>query len=1371
MNSLNPLLQGLGRVSVEAAALVVLVLLAQAVFRRKLSPRWRCGLWLLVVGRLLLPVSFGSAVSIFNLAPRWAATRHVEEPPKAPETALLKGAARQELMVPAPLERLEVPQAPHEQRSSDATAPSAPAAVLAEPLYATTVKAPFPWNSVLIGTWLAGVIGLLSYLLISSGRLSRRFARLAPIHDPGLHTILNECLGRVALRKPIQLVECPSISTPALHSLFRPRLLLPRGFGTAFTPQELRLIILHELAHLKRHDLAWNWLAAALQAIYWFNPFVWVAFYCWRADRELACDALALETAGPEQNREYGRTILRLLRDFAYGSAAPGMVGILEDRRQLARRIRLIAGFRPSKRAGLISIAIAAALALVCLTDAQVSGRRNQGDKTLTTAVATNSSSVTLNNANSASETRVGQDPEMPDATNGLRTLMLTVTANGKPVGDAEISAPYMGRWNQPQPKRLTDTEGKYLLRIPLPPQQYRSRMDHFSVSASHPDYAARTIAWTSSGGDVYAAVPASATIKLEKGTTVGGVVKDSRGAPLSGVKVLLHGSAYRGFSMGGAQQQSHEYPEVWSDKTRPTAVTDSSGRWSFAQFPPDLQTVELTFIGPDESVSKFATAPGVNNVNQFIPVSLDDLLARKAVFTLPEGLTVRGIAVDETGKPLPGVLIKEGYGHGNIERVSEFRTGPDGRFERHNRVARQWIYTGSAPERATVSVIAQVEPGMSEERLVLPPAKPLRLRLVDKQGHPASGASLNLETYRNEGMLLDWSDKTDSDGRAIWSNAPTTPICFYANNGQGAFRKFKVRADDQEHVLVLADSSANATVTLKAVDARTRAPLKIKAVYRELNGNLGFKKVAEPDANEYQTTLKEEDWMVGMGTEYKFRVEAEGYEPAITEYTDLTEGDQQLELELQPGGPLSGVALLPNGQPAAGARVWVRPSRDAGSLFCNQPGRYYGERLAKAQVNAEGKFVLPAVTEDPPVVFTHEAGVVEMKLSELKRNPHVQLEPWGKVEGRLLVAGEPKGGVQLGLGTLLWSPDLGLQVIYNTTTDADGKFAFTDVPPGEYKLYRQLSTRMNRSITEDHPMPIVVKAGEVSKVEYGGTGRPVVGQAMTDKPELSVDWLNDDHVLVLKQPPLPPVNREDFATFKAFLEANNNAYKTPARMQQTREARTYVLIFERDGSFRAEDIPPGTYELRIRVTKPGVNTMFPRPEDDMASLTREVVVPTGKGVFDLGMLSVPVRNSEGAVKTAELELPAQTLDGQPIKLKSFLGKPLVLAFWTTWSERSKEQLAALEKLNDGTRSESAYQLLGVCLDSEPAKVKELAKERGYTWEQAFVDKANRAKVTEAFQLDTVPSILLVDAKGRMVGRDLAGDRLQMALQHAIKGE
>jgi hypothetical protein len=128
-------------------------------------------------------------------------------------------------------------------------------------------------------------------------------------------------------------------------------------------------VFLHELAHLKRRDLLWNWLAALLQAVHWFNPLVWFGFARWRAVREMACDALALEAAGEGKNQEYGRTILRLLERFTYRTASPGFVGILEDKRELRQRIEAIAQFRPASRWPVLGMLLLVAIAAGCLTD------------------------------------------------------------------------------------------------------------------------------------------------------------------------------------------------------------------------------------------------------------------------------------------------------------------------------------------------------------------------------------------------------------------------------------------------------------------------------------------------------------------------------------------------------------------------------------------------------------------------------------------------------------------------------------------------------------------------------------------------------------------------------------------------------------------------------------------------------------------------------------------------------------------------------------------------------------------------------------------------------------------------------------------
>jgi hypothetical protein len=244
-----------------------------------------------------------------------------------------------------------------------------------------------------------------------------------------------------------------------------------------------------------------------------------------------------------------------------------------------------------------------------------------------------------------------------------------------------------------------------------------------------------------------------------------------------------------------------------------------------------------------------------------------------------------------------------------------------------------------------------------------------------------------------------------------------------------------------------------------------------------------------------------------------------------------------------------------------------------------------------------------------------------------------VRLQAWGRVEGVLKIGGRVQGGAEVhlnGLGSPSWQ---GYSVFYNTKTAPDGGFVFSNVPAGEYKLYRDMyrdtAGRTSHIITEDHPMPLVVKAGATTKIEYSQPGRVIVGRAQPDRPDAAVDWQNDDHTLTLKQPAIPPVDFKDYASSKAFYQARKKNETSPERLQLAREARTYVLGFEPDGTFRAEDVPPGTYELKIHVTKPGANDNPPfqeNPANVLGSLTREVVVPPGDGPLDLGTVVAPMR-------------------------------------------------------------------------------------------------------------------------------------------------
>jgi Tol biopolymer transport system component len=137
------------------------------------------------------------------------------------------------------------------------------------------------------------------------------------------------------------------------------------------TTEEMRYVFLHELAHLKRHDIYLGWLTSLLQVLHWLNPLVWFAFYRMRADRELACDALVLTRTGQDKSQEYGGAIVELVRRFSRSRPLPAMAGIIESKSQLKRRIAMITKFKnKSYRFSPLAVLMIVILASICLPNA-----------------------------------------------------------------------------------------------------------------------------------------------------------------------------------------------------------------------------------------------------------------------------------------------------------------------------------------------------------------------------------------------------------------------------------------------------------------------------------------------------------------------------------------------------------------------------------------------------------------------------------------------------------------------------------------------------------------------------------------------------------------------------------------------------------------------------------------------------------------------------------------------------------------------------------------------------------------------------------------------------------------------------------------
>ena len=390
-------LDWLWRSSWQAAILVALVLLVQLLLKNKVSARWRYNLWLIVLVRLLLPVLPESPLSIYNLlsavpsaTPRDLATHVAEDRIDARViSAPSADVFDDEVLAAASMASSEPPPAPASTIEDGAITSAPPVAPAPTP----TPRAPIPWRPLLAALWFAGVLVLLARIGVATAKLARLSRRLTIVNDPSLLDLLAACKREMSVRQRITVLSSDDVPAPALMGFVRPRLLLPAPLLRDFDRRELRLILLHELAHVRRRDVAVNWIATLLHVLHWFNPVLWLALSRMRADRELATDELVLAATRAEDRQLYGQTILKLLQTLSRRTVLPGVVGILEGSHPMRRRITMIAQFKDKRPWSALAMAAIVGLSAVTLTDS-VRGQATEEKKdtaTVTEDTASNS--------------------------------------------------------------------------------------------------------------------------------------------------------------------------------------------------------------------------------------------------------------------------------------------------------------------------------------------------------------------------------------------------------------------------------------------------------------------------------------------------------------------------------------------------------------------------------------------------------------------------------------------------------------------------------------------------------------------------------------------------------------------------------------------------------------------------------------------------------------------------------------------------------------------------------------------------------------------------------------------------------------------
>lgn len=330
-------------VLISSSVLILALALLRILLRGKISPRLQFGLWLLVAVRLLVPVSIGqSAASVMNYVPQQQMTAILEDaaiPAQVPQvmnTLSMEEAAISNEALPLEASRTA-------QEASTASEDSAEESAQFSPAPLTICY--YIWG---IGAVLALIV-MLGQNAVLAARLKRNRVRLE----------VPECKNSVYITK--------ILPSSCLFGLFRPAIYItPQALNADGTPNTY--VLLHEQTHYRRRDHIWCALRLLLLAMYWFDPFVWLAVRLSKIDCELACDDLALRRLDDGARIAYGRTLLdQISIKRAPMQAALCATTMVSGKKTLRARIRLIAK-KPKMTAVTLILVVGVCLLLAACT-------------------------------------------------------------------------------------------------------------------------------------------------------------------------------------------------------------------------------------------------------------------------------------------------------------------------------------------------------------------------------------------------------------------------------------------------------------------------------------------------------------------------------------------------------------------------------------------------------------------------------------------------------------------------------------------------------------------------------------------------------------------------------------------------------------------------------------------------------------------------------------------------------------------------------------------------------------------------------------------------------------------------------------------
>jgi thiol-disulfide isomerase/thioredoxin len=673
---------------------------------------------------------------------------------------------------------------------------------------------------------------------------------------------------------------------------------------------------------------------------------------------------------------------------------------------------------------------------------------------------------------------------------------------------------------------------------------------------------------------------------------------------------------------------------------------------------------------------------------------------------------------------------------------------------------------------------IPQAQASAGAIEVTLSPAQPITGQVVNAAGNAVADARVSVHTIGDERLLDLVSARTDAQGRFRIDGGELRMVADVLGGESTAPVRNITLASGVDNLIKLASRvMVRGTVT----DALTHQPIAKGRILLSYNSpQRPIWQRQSPRAfshGRYQMSLSE------SGPAYLLKFEADGYVPQISRPIARDEGEITYDVKLVPGTGPAGIVRTPDGKPAEGAAIIAA---DNNTQVVMKDGKFTDQTMTTVlRTGPDGRFGFqPQINDQYTLIATHESGFRMVAASDFAAmGGDLTLQSWATVQGEVRVNGEPAGGSRvdaMAIDPLLRSvPGRIIDIESEGTADDQGRFELR-VAPMQTMVGRVVRVG-EMSYSYAAQARISPTPGATVRLNLGSGGRRVIGKVIVpDALAARGTWTSRFPTLAEKKdPPKAAVpENTDQMTPEQRVAWHNQWLNTDAgrafkkAVDDYNDRRSYPVVVEADGSFYADDVEPGEYELKVPIANRSSATSIAEP---FAAAEAVFIVPppnaadAGKPLELSPIPATPIQTVRIGQMAPLFEIA--TLDGKQFKLEDYRGKFVVIDFWATWCAPCLEEMPAIKLVYDRFGMDDRFVMISLSLDEKVERAQEYVAKEKLGWIHGFVGpwkEMGQSKILDDYAVGGIPSAWLIGPDGRVIAKNVRGEQLTDLLSNHL---